>query len=236
MVGKGYQAILSVAAAVIWTTGCMAPQTMVVPAQPQAMPLQPAAAAPEPVPENSLWRDNGPLSSLFANQKARRVGDIITVKIVEASKAANNANTQTGRQSSIAAGIDHFFNLESKFPPTRPGFSPFGSVKGSMSNDFDGTGTTERSGNLTAQMTVRVTEVMANGNLRIMGAREITVNHERQTIVLTGMVRARDVSADNEVLSTYIADAQIAYSGSGIVMEKQQPGWMARIFDVIWPF
>lgn len=217
--------------------GCMAHQSPVVQAQAPSMPLAPMAAPPAPpVSPTSLWNDNGPHASLFANAKARRVGDIVTVKIVEASQAANNATTDTSRESSISAGIDNFFNLESKFPATRPGFNPFAKVKGSLSSDFKGDGSTERSGNLTAQMTARVTEVMPNGNLRIIGAREITVNHERQTIVLTGLVRSRDISADNEVLSTYIADAQIAYSGTGVVMDRQRPGWLGRALDVIWPF
>ena len=227
--------MIAIVLAGVLAAGCAAHKPLALPAQPMAMPMV-AAPAPTPSPEGSLWQDNGAFASLFANAKARRVGDILTVKIVESSKAANNATTTTGRESSIAAGIDNFFNLESKFPATRPGFNPFAKVKGSMSSDFKGNGTTERSGDLTAQMTARVTEVLPNGNLRIMGAREITVNHERQMIVLTGLVRSRDVSAENEVLSTYIADAQIAYSGSGVVMERQQPGWLGRVFDVIWPF
>lgn len=77
---------------------------------------------------------------------------------------------------------------------------------------------------------------MPNGNLKIKGTREVTVNNEKQLITLSGIIRSRDISPDNIVLSTYISDAMIAYSGDGIVNERQRPGWLARILDVVWPF
>jgi flagellar L-ring protein precursor FlgH len=70
----------------------------------------------------------------------------------------------------------------------------------------------------------------------IQGNREVRVNNENQIITLTGMVRPRDISSENIILSTYIADAQISYSGSGVVNDRQKPGWLARLLDVIWPF
>ena len=78
--------------------------------------------------------------------------------------------------------------------------------------------------------------MLSNGNLIIQGNREVRVNHENQIITLTGMVRPRDISADNVIMSTYIADARISYSGSGIVNDKQRPGWLVRLLDNIWPF
>ena len=85
-------------------------------------------------------------------------------------------------------------------------------------------------------MTARVVEVLPSGNLRIVGSREVTVNHERQFITLYGIIRPRDVSANNVIESSYIADARIVYSGSGIVNDRQRPGWMSNIVNNIWPF
>ncbi|MDY6986656.1 MAG: flagellar basal body L-ring protein FlgH [Thermodesulfobacteriota bacterium] len=194
------------------------------------------SAEPQVKHEASLWQENGPLSELFINAKARRVGDIVTIKVAESSKASNNADTTTGRKSSISAGLDNFFGLEKDHPSSDPFFNPFGEVKGDFESGFDGKGTTSRSGDLTAYITARVTEVLPNGNLRILGSKEVAVNNERQFITLSGIIRPRDISPNNVVLSTYISDASIAYSGMGIINERQRPGWMTRMMNTVWPF
>jgi len=184
----------------------------------------------------SLWQDNGPLSELFIDTKARRVGDIVTINIVESSSATNKASTKTGRKSSLSGGVDNFFNMEKRYPGTHPFFNPFAKVQGGLQSDFDGSGTTQRSGDLTAFITTRVVEVLPNGNLKIEGTREVKVNNEKQLIRLSGIIRPRDISPGNVILSTYVADARIEYSGSGIIHDRQRPGWMARILDIVWPF
>lgn len=192
-----------------------------------------AASAKE---DGSLWQDNGPLSELFIDTKARRAGDIVTIKIVESSSATNKASTNTGRKSSIAGSVENFFNLEKRYPATKPFFNPFGKVKGELDSNFDGSGTTKRSGDLTAFITARVVAVLPNGNLKIQGTREVKVNNEKQLIILSGIIRPRDISPGNVILSTYIADAKIEYSGSGVIHDRQRPGWMVRILDIVWPF
>ncbi|MEJ2038407.1 MAG: flagellar basal body L-ring protein FlgH, partial [Desulfosarcinaceae bacterium] len=186
--------------------------------------------------EGSLWQDNGSLGMMFANAKARNVGDIVTVRIVETASAKNKATTKTGRTSNITGGLTNFFNMEQGYPADRPFFNPFSSVAASLDSQFDGTGSTERTGALNAYMTARIVEILPNGNLYIQGNREVRVNNENQIITLTGLVRPRDISADNVVQSTYIADARIAYSGTGIVNDRQRPGWLMRILDIVWPF
>lgn len=188
------------------------------------------------VHEGSLWREDSHWANLFNNIKARHPGDVVTVRIVESSKATNQATTETERSSSLSAGIQKFFGAENDHAADDPFFNPFGEVKGSMNSDFEGDGVTRRSGNLTAHITAKVTEVLPNGNLKIQGKREVRINHETQFIYLSGIVRPRDISSDNVVLSTYIADARIEYSGSGIIDDRQRPGWMSNIFNVIWPF
>jgi flagellar L-ring protein precursor FlgH len=194
------------------------------------------AAAYQPPESGSLWSDQSDFGNLFTNPKARRVGDIVTVRIVESSSATNKASTQTGRSSSVSASVDGFFGLENKYSANSPFFNPFSRVAGGLESDFDGSGTTKRSGDLTAIITARVMDILPNGNLIIMGSREVMVNREKQEITLSGIVRPRDVSAENVVLSTYISDAKIAYSGSGIINDRQRPGWLARAIDVVWPF
>jgi len=218
-------------------------------------PVAPPAPVPETTnradyQENSLWQASNGLSGLFLDTKARNLGDIVTIEIAESSKATNKANTETGRDSSLSAGIDSFFGIDTWWVdkvlpklPNRPGpnwpkVNPFGSasVSGSMVSDFKGDGTTSRSGDLTAFITCRVTEVLPNGNLRIVGTREILVNHENQIIVLSGVIRPRDINDQNVIASRFIADAKIAYSGSGIIDDRQRPGWLANFLDAAWPF
>jgi len=198
--------------------------------------LKPVEELPQKKHDGSLWQEEGYLSDLFVNQKARRVGDIVTIKIVESSKATNNAATNTARDSSINAGLTSFFGLENQYTPTDKFFNPFGKVEAGFQSEFDGSGTTKRSGDLTAFISARVSEILPNGNFHVVGTREITVNNEKQIIVLSGIIRPRDISKDNVIQSTYISDAKIAYSGTGIINDRQKPGWLATIFEKIWPF
>ena len=213
-------------------------------ARPQtSLPVMPVAVQPPVEKSGSLWNDNGPFGELFVLPKARRVGDIVTIKIVESSSATNQANTVTERDSSLTASIDAFLGLEQKWinsahPDFRAGknFNPFGSISGGMTSEFDGSGATSRSGDLTAFMTARVTEVIPGGNLKIEGSREVEVNNEKQVITLSGFVRIRDIAPDNVVLSTFLSDARIAYSGEGDIDDRQRPGWLANFLNKIWPF
>ncbi len=187
--------------------------------------------------EGSLWQENGHLCELFINPKARRIGDIVTISIVESSSASNAADTNTSRSSSISASLTNLLGLENSTSfPKNGGFTPFGSVSGTTNNTFKGAGTTNRSGALAASITARVTEVFPNGNLKIFGKREITINNEQQYIALAGIIRSTDISPDNIILSTYISDAKIIYTGTGVIDDRQNPGWGARLIDAVWPF
>jgi flagellar L-ring protein precursor FlgH len=211
-----------------------ATQLWTEPAGNRAIPA--VAAIPASRPDGSLWQDDAPLISLFADQKARVVGDIVTIKIAESSAATNKASTDTDRSSSLSASVDAFFNAEKRFPADQPFFNPFAKVAGGVESEFQGTGTTKRSGDLNAYITALVTQVLPNGNLVVTGSREVLINNENQIIQLTGVVRPRDINANNQVLSTYIADARISYSGTGVVNDRQKPGWLTNIVMKVWPF
>lgn len=238
----------SVATSLLCLAGC---STAIAPQPDQAQLLSPQSIASQDPPpadvmpsldrsrrssEGSLWVDDGAFSAMFINDKARHIGDIVTIKIVESASATNKASTKTGRSSTLDAGLDNFFNLEERYPSTSPFFNPFGSVVANYKSDFDGSGSTARSNALTAYITARIIDILPNGILVIQGTREVRINHENQIITLTGMVRPRDISAENVVQSTYLADARIAYSGTGIINEKQRPGWLSRILGKVWPF
>lgn len=194
------------------------------------------ALMPESLPNGSLWVEDAPLLTMFSDRKARTVGDIVTIRIAESSAATNKASTATDRTSSLSASLDAFFNAEKGFPADKAFFNPFSKVAGGMSHDFEGNGTTRRSGDLSAYLTALVVEVLPNGNLVVSGSREVLINNENQIIRLTGVVRPRDISADNQVLSTFVADARIAYSGRGVVDDNQKPGWLTTILMKVWPF
>jgi flagellar L-ring protein precursor FlgH len=214
---------------------------------PQKEKVEIKTPPPPPAEFNgSLYDARSNFNGFFIDTKARSVGDIVTVNISESASATNSADTQTGRTSSLEAGIDTLFGTEDwyrdkvlpEIPKDLPRPDPFGnpSVKGSMTSDFDGSGSTSRSGDLSAFITCRVVQVLPNGNLKIVGSREVLVNHETQMIILSGVIRPRDISDDNVILSTFVSDAKIAYSGSGIVNDRQRPGWLANLLNSVWPF
>jgi len=191
----------------------------------------------------SLYND-ATSRNFFQDLRAYQVGDLVTVNIVETSSASKNASTQTARESSIDAGIDNILGWENKLKYlTSMGNRNVGNAydnsslfKGSLTNSYDGSGTTSRNETMTAYITVRVMEVMPNGNLFIQGTREVKVNNETQHIILSGTIRPADISPDNTVLSSYIGDARIEYTGSGALSDKQKPGWLTRLVDCVWPF
>jgi flagellar L-ring protein precursor FlgH len=191
---------------------------------------------PEPVQPASIWRSNSRMGEMFINIKAKQVGDIVTIQIVESAKAFNRASTDTERDSSVSAKVDAFLGLENDYVSTDGFLNPLGEIKGGLKNEFGGQGVTARSGDLTAFITARVVERVPGGNLRIAGFKKVLVNNEEQTIILSGVVRPKDITQNNIVKSNRIADAQIAYIGAGVVNDKQHPGWLARALDYAWPF
>ena len=114
--------------------------------------------------------------------------------------------------------------------------TPAKMIGASTKNDFSGSGETTRTGSLSATITARIVDVLPNGNLAVEGKRELYVNNEKKEILVQGIVRQKDIAYDNSILSTQIADAKIIYTGIGVVGEKQSPGWLARIVDIVWPF
>jgi flagellar L-ring protein precursor FlgH len=185
-------------------------------------------AGPAERAEGSLWQDAASRSFLFLDLRANHVGDIVTVKVVENAKGGKTTETKLSRGSKLkadvkakisAAGDEQNFGVESDF-----------------SNKMDGTGSTSRSGTFVADLPAVITAVLPNGNMVVEGVREVRINNEKEVISLKGVVRPEDISPENTVISTKIADAIIEYTGKGVLNDKNHPGWMSRILDWIWPF
>ncbi|WP_432817711.1 flagellar basal body L-ring protein FlgH [Trichloromonas sp.] len=189
---------------------------------------------PKPASPGSLWTQQQ--GSLFYDTKARSVGDIVTVAIYERASASKEAKTSTGRSSSMSADISKAFGLERNMATINKAIDPTALVSAGFDNDFEGSGRTSRKEDLIATLTSQVVEVYPNGNLRISGAKTVTVNNEKQIVKLTGIVRPKDISAQNVVNSENILDARIAYTGKGVLSDKQKPGWLMRLLDNVWPF
>ncbi len=163
--------------------------------------------------------------SLFADQKANRVGDAVTVLIIESSSAVNDAKTATSRGSDISLSGDVSIS------------GGTGKTVGAgigTGNKFHGEGTTSNRGSVRAKISAHVDSVLANGNLAISGSRSITINGEEQKILLSGFVRPSDIMADNTVYSFNIANATIVIQGEGSLTKVQEPGWLTKLFH--WLF
>jgi len=188
-----------------------------------------------PVPsEGALWAD-GSSRGLFSDMRAMQIGDLVTIRISEKPKGALSAKTQTSRDSSIDAGIPNLLGIMETYGKNH-GLDPENMFNANLGNSFKGDGSNSRDGELDAYVTARVIQVLSNGNLRILGRQEIKVNTETQHITVSGIIRPEDITTNNEVQSTYIADARIEYGGQGSIADKQEPGWLMRALDKVWPF
>jgi flagellar L-ring protein FlgH len=192
---------------------------------------------PAPKTVGSLWQEENGRAYLYEDLRAMRVGDILTIKIVESHKGSKSADTSAERDSTINNSLTGNAIGYIGIPGIRLGGEARRGlgIDASASNKFGGKGATNREGNLTGTISVNVTEVLPNGDLRIEGRREVTVNSEKQLMTIGGIVRRVDVDTKNTVFSSAIADAKIVYSGLGVLDDVQRPGWLVRILDWISP-
>ena len=193
---------------------------------------------PPPKTVGSLWQEENGRAYLYEDMRAMRVGDILTVKIVEKHKGSKSADTAAQRESTLENSLAGTGMGYIGIPGIRLGDEARRGlgIDASAKNKFTGKGATSREGTLTGTISVIVTEVSPNGDLRVEGHREVSVNSEKQLMTISGIVRRVDVDTKNMVLSSAIADAKIEYSGLGVLDDVQRPGWLVRILDWIYPF
>lgn len=191
-------------------------------------PVPPESLAPR---KGSIWQTSD-RNTLFLDNKARNVGDIVTVRIIETSNAKKEAKTGLNRGGTNSFSLTGALGL-SNILGAKPSSTILNSGGITNTNDFKGDAKTERNSVLKAIVSCVVTEILPNGNLRVEGRQDITVNNENQFILLSGVIRPEDINPQNEVASSQMADARIEYSGEGDVNDQQSPSWLSRIFSTI---
>ena len=198
-----------------------------------------ALALLTPCRADSLFPLGGPgapgggAGSLFSNDTAHRVGDILTIVISENASASSQAATKNSKNDSFSYGPGTgptAINLG----PVHLGLGSLPALGASGNIGSTATGTTTRADTLTGQIEVVVKQVLPNGDLEVEGTRRIGMNAETQTITLSGLVRPEDIAANNTVQSPQVADAQIMYGGKGPVGDKQHDGLISRVFKFLF--
>ena len=184
------------------------------------------ATAATPATPDSLW-----MAGLSGDLRARRLNDLVTVRVIEVVSAQGSADSSLDKDSRASASVTNLFGAESRFPGW---LDPTSLAALGANTSFKGSGSTARNGSLTAVITARVAEVLPNGDLAIEGVREIDINGDRQIIVLTGVVRPSDIGPGNVVTSTAIGQMRIRYFGRGLIKDNLQPGWLVRVLNKIF--
>jgi flagellar L-ring protein precursor FlgH len=164
--------------------------------------------------------------SLYSDNKASKVGDILTVVIMERTLASNSSKLSTGKETRFGLGGEEGTGALDFIP----GFT----ASADMSREHEGEGSTQRSGSIVGKLAAIVEQVNENGCLVIKGQREIIINDEKEVLVLTGMVRPQDISTGNVVYSTDIANTQITYKGKGQVTSGSKPSIISRIVSLFF--
>ncbi|MDR1947389.1 MAG: flagellar basal body L-ring protein FlgH [Desulfovibrio sp.] len=221
--------------------GCAGSGSYAVP----SLPMTPAQTYTEPEQRadnpGSIY-SSAESPDLYADNRARRVGDIVMIKVVENSKSKSKADTTADKQTEQDLLVTAFFGREKTgIVPGRGGYlsgsvgtAPLLSTR--TTSNLSATGETKRENYVTATIGARVLQVLPGGVLQVQGAREVRVNDETQYMVVSGLVRAQDVGPDNSVDSTQLADSKVEYYGKGILADKQRQGWLSRLLDNVWPF
>jgi len=191
-------------------------------------PLPPIEIERTPLPSRitgSIYQTNGSVT-LFSDMKAARVGDILTVMLIEQTTAQNTANSSVSRSQDASIGsptigtriIDDLkFGVESE-------------------NEFNGAAANGQSNNLNGNITVTVREVLPGGTLLVEGEKWIQINQAQEFVRLEGIIRSRDIMPNNVVMSSQVADARITYSSKGMMASSGQAAWGTRFFAKLWPF
>jgi flagellar L-ring protein precursor FlgH len=185
-------------------------------------------AAPSP---GSLWRDGRSPAMLYTDARALRENDLVVVKVEEIADAKRSADTDLTHRSDFAATAAFLKSIAGASTG-----DPQMKLQGSFDKRFQGLGSTARTERLTATVPSLVRRVLPNGNLFIEGHRVVLVNQEEQHFYISGVVRPIDIDQENSVKSSMVADAEIEFTGRGILTDNGRQGWLSRWFGWLWPF
>ena len=190
-------------------------------------PVQPEAA---PVADGAIYHDAGNME-LFADPRAHRVGDILTIVLQESTQASKKATTSTSKKDKTAIDAPTILGQG----VTLNGNPASIGLNGDRS--FAGDGSSSQSNQLSGQITVTVAQRLSNGNLVVRGEKWLTINQGQEMVRISGIVRPQDINPDNSVASSRVADARIAYTGRGSLADANTQGWLSRFFNSKWmPF
>lgn len=207
--------------------GC-ASQPPVRPDPAFATVLPPETSVDNPVQRNGAIYQTGQVDNMFVDSRPYRVGDILTVVLQESTNASKSAATTTGKSQTASLAT-----------PSVLGLNGLSRLSGSLSGDrsFKGDGTSSQKNSLTGQISVTVARVLSNGSLVIQGEKYLGINQGSEYVKLSGIVRPQDITPNNTVISTRIANAHIAVGGTGALNDANNMGWLARFFNSpIFPF
>jgi flagellar L-ring protein precursor FlgH len=200
--------------------------------KPVSLPMpapEPAAYAP-----NSLWSKGS--RAFFKDQRAHRVGDILTVTVVITDKAKIANDTKRTRTETDNTSIGGLPATAINRVIKNTGASASSLIDNSTATSAEGVGTVDRSETLQTNVAAVVTQVLPNGNMVIEGRQEIRVNFELREMIVAGVVRPEDIGSDNTIDSAKIAEARISYGGRGQLTDVQQARYGTQFLDVLMPF
>jgi flagellar L-ring protein precursor FlgH len=187
-------------------------------------PVVPVAPPPA---DGAIFHVSDGYGALTEGWRARRVGDPLTIVLVERTAASKTASSKL--DSTGAGGLTP--------PATGPlSFIDPGSIRASGNRNFNGAGSADQANSLSGEVSVTVAQVYPNGTMLVQGQKRVTLNRGDEYVQIKGLVRMADVDINNRVPSTRVADAQIAYTGKGDVARASRQGWLSRFFGVISPF
>jgi len=196
-----------------------------------SLPMPPTPATPRQA--SSLWQTNA--HSFFPDPRANHVGDINTVDITIADGAQISNTTTRTRNNSDAANLSNFFGLENQLAAAT-GADPSKLVNMGSSTANTGAGSVNRSETINLTLAALVTQLLPNGNMVISGHQQVRVNSELRDLQISGVVRSEDITQDNTVNLSQIAEARISYGGQGQITDVQQPRYGSQLFDILMPF
>ncbi len=191
---------------------------------------------------DSLWSasDGSTPDALVTDHRANKVGDIITVLIIDSSSVSQKTTSSRNRASAINLEVTNwtqpkfYHGLRSSVNSTTKGNMPIYGMDGAAT--YSGGGTYSGSYNIQTQVTTKIIEVLPNKNMVIEGLSEVMVNTEKNTVAVSGVIRPEDISPNNTILSTQVADAKVRLLGKGPIQNKTKAGVFEKILDFIWPF
>lgn len=202
--------------------------------KPLSWPL-PDPEAPSQKHANSLWQPGA--RAFFRDQRASRVGDILRINITINDQAQLDNKTDRSRGSGEHVAAPSVYGLEGKLGMLTPGTpNPASLFNISSNTNTNGNGKIDRKEKIRTQIAALVTQVLPNGNLVIEGTQEILVNYEIREVSVNGVIRPQDITADNSIDSTQVAQARITYSGRGQISDIQQPRYGQQLIDILSPF